>query len=72
MSQGVELAATVVVFFFIGFGVDAWVGTTPLFIIAFTVFAMIGQSVKMYFSYAAAMTRLELERAEAAKGVQNG
>ena len=63
VSEGVELAVGIIVFFFIGFGVDAWVGTTPLFMIIFTVFAVIGNFVKMYYSYSRAMSHEEKERA---------
>lgn len=66
ISQGAELAGSVVVFLLIGFGIDAWLGTTPLFMISLTVFAVVGQSVKMYFTYSRQMERLEAERA--AKG----
>lgn len=63
VSEGVELAVGIIVFFFIGFGVDAWAGTTPLFMIIFTVFAVIGNFVKMYYSYSRAMSHEEEERA---------
>lgn len=72
LSQGVELAASVAVFFLLGFGLDAWWGTTPFLMIAFVVFAMVGQSVKMYFAYSSDMKRLEAERVEAGRGSARG
>ena len=58
VSQGAELAVSIVVFFLIGFGIDAWLNTTPVFMIVLTVFAVIGQFIKMYYSYSSAMRHL--------------
>ena len=66
MSQGAELAGSVVVFLLIGLGLDAWLGTMPVFMLALTVFAAVGQFVKIYFVYSRDMDRLQQERA--AKG----
>ena len=63
MSQGAELAGSVVVFLLIGLGLDAWLGTVPVFMLALTVFACIGQFVKIYFVYSRDMDRLQSERA---------
>ena len=68
VSQGAELAASIAVFFLFGFGLDAWLGTTPAFMIALTVFAVIGQFIKMYYSYSSAMRHLEEERASNVRG----
>jgi len=62
------LAGIVVVFFLIGFGLDSWLDTRPLFMIALVVFAVVGQFVKMYFVYSHQMTALERERAVSARG----
>jgi F0F1-type ATP synthase assembly protein I len=53
-----------------GWGLDALLGTVPLFMIAFTVFAMVGQFVKMYFIYSRDMRHLEDQRAEMVRGGQ--
>lgn len=68
ISQGAELAVGVLVFFLIGFGVDSWLDTTPVFMIALTVFAVVGYFVRMYYSYNAEMTRLERERLDKSQG----
>ena len=68
VSQGAELAGGIVVFFLIGFGLDVVLDTTPVFMIVMTVFAVVGQFVKMYYSYSSAMRHLEEERASAARG----
>ncbi|MSV37069.1 MAG: hypothetical protein F2916_03335 [Actinobacteria bacterium] len=68
VSQGMELAGSVVVFFGIGFGIDAWLNTTPLFMIALVLFAVVGQFVKMYYVYSSAMRHLEEKRVEESRG----
>lgn len=68
VSQGAELAGGIVVFFLIGFGLDVFLDTTPVFMIVLTLFAVVGQFVKMYYSYSSAMRHLEEERAAAVRG----
>ena len=62
LGQGMEMALTLAVFFGLGWLVDRAVGTQPAFMIGFTVFAMVGQSVRMWVEYDARMKRLEAER----------
>jgi F0F1-type ATP synthase assembly protein I len=71
VSQGMELAGSVVVFFSIGFGIDAWLNTTPLFMIALVLFAVVGQFVKMYYVYSSAMRHLEEKRVEESRGTHS-
>lgn len=68
VSQGAELAGGILVFFLIGFGIDAWLGTMPAFMIGLTIFAVIGNFVKMYYSYSSAMRHHEEERAANMRG----
>ena len=70
VSQGAELAGSVIVFFFIGFGLDTSLNTTPSFMIGCTIFGLVGQFVKMYYTYSSAMSHLEEERAKNSRGVQ--
>ena len=65
------MAVGLVVFFLMGWGLDTWLGTVPIFMIGFTVFAMVGQFVKMYFVYSRDMRRLEDQRAESVRGEQS-
>ena len=67
-SQGAELVGSVVVFLLIGLAIDAWLDTKPAFMIALTVFAMVGQFIKIYFTYSREMNRLEAERSHGAGG----
>ena len=64
------MAVGLVVFFLLGWGLDALLGTVPIFMIVFTVFAMVGQFVKMYFIYSRDMRHLEDQRAEMLRGGQ--
>lgn len=62
LGQGMEFALTVAVFLGLGWLVDGWLDTRPVFTIALVVFAMVGQFVKMWFAYDARMQALEAER----------
>lgn len=63
LSHGAEIAVGVLVFFGIGFALDYFLGTTPLFMIALTVFAGVGNFAKIWYGYDASMKKLEAERA---------
>jgi len=65
LGHGAEMAFGVLVFFLIGFAIDYFAGTTPLFMIVMTVFSCVGNFIKMWFGYDIQMKRLEAERAEA-------
>jgi F0F1-type ATP synthase assembly protein I len=62
-GRGMEIALTVALFLGLGFALDRWLGTTPLFMIVLTVLALVGFFVSMKYRYDAAMTQLEAERA---------
>jgi F0F1-type ATP synthase assembly protein I len=59
LSEGFELVGTVVIFFFIGWGLDAWLGTKPLFMVALTILAIIGKLVVAWYRYDAQMREHE-------------
>jgi len=62
LGRGMDFALVTLVFLGIGWALDRWLGTQPLFMIGLVVFAMVGQFVRMWFDYDAAMTKLEDER----------
>jgi hypothetical protein len=68
LGQGMEMALTVALFLGIGWLIDSWVDTRPIFTLAFVVFAVAGQMVRMWFEYDARMKVLERERLERAHG----
>lgn len=68
VSQGTEFVGTLVVFFLIGLGLDALFDTMPVFMIALSVFSLVGQFIRTYYVYSSAMRHLEQERADKARG----
>ncbi len=65
ITKGMEIAGTVLVFFFIGWFIDRRVGSTPWFMIVFVVLALVAQFLKLFYVYNAQMGRLETQRREA-------
>ena len=63
LGRGMDFALVVLVFLGIGYGLDRWLGTRPLFMVGLVVFSVVGQFIKMYFEYTATMQQLEAERA---------
>lgn len=70
VMRGMDIALTVGVFFLIGFGLDSWLNTTPIFSIALTLLAAIGFFVSMKYRYDEKMDALETERTERAAGTR--
>jgi ATP synthase protein I len=72
LATAFEFAATVAIFFGIGYGLDRWLGTTPLFMVVFFLFALVGKSVKLYFTYTADLERDVEARRQATRANPNG
>lgn len=66
LGKGMDFALVVLVFLGIGWAVDSWLGTRPAFMIGLVLFAVVGQFIKMYYDYKAAMEAHVAERAEKA------
>jgi F0F1-type ATP synthase assembly protein I len=64
VGHGTDIALTVAVMFGVGYGLDRWLGTAPVFMIVMTVLAGIGFFAKFKYQYDARMDQLEAERAE--------
>ena len=64
LGRGMDFALVVLVFLGIGYVLDRWLGTRPLFMIGLVVFAVVGQFIKIYYDYTATMQELEAKRAE--------
>lgn len=62
LGRGLDLALVVLVFLGIGYLVDRWLGTQPLFMIALMLLAVVGQFVSMRYRYEERMQQLEAER----------
>jgi F0F1-type ATP synthase assembly protein I len=68
VGRGIEMAMTVALFVAIGYGLDRWLDTAPIFMIAMTMLAGIGFFAKYRYQYEARMDELQAERAERAAG----
>jgi F0F1-type ATP synthase assembly protein I len=66
-GRGMDLALALLVFVLLGWALDNWLGTKPLFIIVFAVLAVVGGGARLKYSYDEAMQRHERERAEAVR-----
>ena len=62
-TQGMDAALTVALFLGVGFLLDRWLGTTPVFMVVLTVVAAIGFFAKFKYRYDADMSRHEAELA---------
>lgn len=62
VSNGAEIAGGLLVFFLIGFGLDTWLDTRPVFMIALTIFSVAGMGVRTYYVYTDKMKKLEDDR----------
>jgi F0F1-type ATP synthase assembly protein I len=62
LARAFEFSATVAIFCLIGFGLDQWFDTTPLFLITLFVVVLIGQTVRIWYAYGAAMRTHEEAR----------
>jgi hypothetical protein len=51
MARAFELAAVPAIFAGLGYLVDGWLGTRPVFMIALVVFALVGIVARMWFGY---------------------
>ena len=62
-----EFAVLVLMFFGIGYALDRWFDTKPVFMIIFVVLAIVGQFASLYYGYDERMKALEERRSEAAQ-----
>jgi F0F1-type ATP synthase assembly protein I len=62
-----EFAATTAIFLFLGWLLDRWLGTAPVFMVALALFCIVGKSILLAATYNEKMKRLEAERLERAR-----
>ena len=55
LSMALEMVITPLVFALGGYGLDRWLGTSPLFVILLAGLAFVGLAVKSYYGYRSAM-----------------
>jgi lysozyme family protein len=61
LAKAVEFVVTPMLFGFGGHLLDGWLGTGVVFTALLAVFALVGTSVRMYYSYEAAMKAHEAD-----------
>ena len=69
LGKGLDFALTLGIFFGLGFLLDAWLGTTPIFMIALSIIAAVGLMARTWSRYESAMQQQEQQRRD---GVQAG
>jgi F0F1-type ATP synthase assembly protein I len=62
LTQGIDNALAVAVLFGIGFALDHWLGTDPLFMIVLTMLGGVGVFAKVKYRYDEEMAAHEAER----------
>ncbi|MFZ4811784.1 MAG: AtpZ/AtpI family protein [Ilumatobacteraceae bacterium] len=62
VGRGMDFALMILLFLGIGWALDARFDARPVFTIGFVIFAVVGQFVRMWYVYGAAMERHEAER----------
>ena len=62
LGRGMEFAILVLMFLGVGYLLDRWFDTKPLFMIVLVVVALVGQFASMWYSYDARMKQHEEDR----------
>ncbi|MEI7754966.1 MAG: AtpZ/AtpI family protein [Actinomycetota bacterium] len=62
LGRGMEFAILVVMFLGLGYALDTWLGTKPVFMIVFVVLGIVGQFASLWYGYDARMKELEAQR----------
>ena len=70
LSRAFELAVTPVVFGFLGHLIDLRTHTSPIFMLAFAAFAVVGSFVKLWYAYDGEMRSRDAESPWAMQGVE--
>jgi F0F1-type ATP synthase assembly protein I len=68
LGKGIDVALVTLVFLGLGYGLDRWLDTKPVFMIVFVVLALVGEFVRFWYDYDARMKELEAQRASAVHG----
>ncbi len=56
-----ELVVSPLILALIGYGLDRWLGTLPLFTILFAVVGLVGACIKIYYGYTSEMDQHDAE-----------
>jgi ATP synthase protein I len=68
LGRGMEFAIVVLAFLGVGYLLDRWFDTKPVFMIVLVVLSLVGQFASMWYGYDSRMQQLEAERRERTTG----
>ncbi len=63
IGKGIDVALVTLAFLGIGYLLDRWLGTKPLFMVGLVVLGLIGEFLRFWYDYDARMEVLEAQRA---------
>ncbi|HEY0519113.1 MAG TPA: AtpZ/AtpI family protein [Ilumatobacteraceae bacterium] len=63
IGKGIDVALVTLVFLGIGYALDRWLGTKPVFMVSLVMLGLIGEFVRFWYDYDARMKVLEAQRA---------
>ena len=65
VGRGMEFALSTLVFLGVGYLLDRWLGTRPVFMILFVVLGLVGNFARIWFDYGRKMAQHEADRVAA-------
>jgi F0F1-type ATP synthase assembly protein I len=68
IGKGIDVALVTLAFLGIGYVLDRWLDTKPVFMVVLVVLALIGEFLRFWYDYDARMKVLEAQRAAAVHG----
>ncbi len=71
LGKGIDVALVTLTFLGLGYVLDRWLGTKPVFMIALVCLALVGEFVRFWYDYDSRMKVLEAQRAAASSSRQN-
>lgn len=71
VGRGIEFALAILLFLGLGYLMDSWLGTQPLFMIVMFLVAVIGQFAAMWYRYDASMAVHDAQRSAGIHQRQN-
>jgi hypothetical protein len=63
IGKGIDVALVTLAFLGIGYALDRWLGTKPLFMVGLVMLGLIGEFLRFWYDYDARMKVLEAQRA---------
>jgi hypothetical protein len=67
VGKGIDVALVTLAFLGIGYALDRWLGTKPLFMVGLVVLGLVGEFLRFWYDYDARMKVLEAQRAASAR-----